>query len=345
MTELRSIVRTLLEPLAEEELGLDEVAEGICESFGRLLDAQIVVLCTHDPVDGAPRRLFRRAGGRRAPRSLQSRLARAFCARDLSGGDALSVAVLRERPGGADAYAVASRRGDEAAARGLPLPLRLVGLRDELRVLLADDSGLWGSVSVVRHGGTFDELEVEAVAALASTATPCVRRATQRAWTRRDCVDRLGPGVAALGPLGELLELDEQASALLGGRGPEPVQLWSHALSLRAAMGESATTTTVGACGGLRATFTALGGQPVVILQPARGRHYAERVLRGLPLTPREDQVTRGVCRGWDNRRIAFELDMADATVKVHLRSVYAKVGVSGRQELSDYVHGAVSGG
>jgi DNA-binding CsgD family transcriptional regulator len=54
---------------------------------------------------------------------------------------------------------------------------------------------------------------------------------------------------------------------------------------------------------------------------------------RGL-LTAREQQVTGAALRGWDNRLIAAELGCAEATVKKHLQSIFAKLGLESRAAL-----------
>jgi DNA-binding CsgD family transcriptional regulator len=51
-------------------------------------------------------------------------------------------------------------------------------------------------------------------------------------------------------------------------------------------------------------------------------------------LTPREQQVTAAVLQGWDNRLIAAELGCAEATVKRHLQSIFAKLGLESRAAL-----------
>ncbi|MEO7033363.1 MAG: LuxR C-terminal-related transcriptional regulator [Polyangiaceae bacterium] len=51
-------------------------------------------------------------------------------------------------------------------------------------------------------------------------------------------------------------------------------------------------------------------------------------------LTPREQQVTPGVLRGWDNRLIGGELQCAEATVKKHLQSIFQKLGLESRTSL-----------
>lgn len=63
------------------------------------------------------------------------------------------------------------------------------------------------------------------------------------------------------------------------------------------------------------------------------------------PLTPREREIVQMVVRGLRNKEIAGELSISEGTVKIHLHSIYEKLGVGGRLELSVYArdHGLVS--
>lgn len=51
-------------------------------------------------------------------------------------------------------------------------------------------------------------------------------------------------------------------------------------------------------------------------------------------LTQRERQVTEAVCRGLTNKAIAAELDISERTVKQHLTSSFAKLGIKDRMQL-----------
>jgi two-component system, NarL family, response regulator LiaR len=50
-------------------------------------------------------------------------------------------------------------------------------------------------------------------------------------------------------------------------------------------------------------------------------------------LTPREREVLVLIARGYANKRIALELDLAEKTVKTHVGHVLAKLGVSDRTQ------------
>jgi two-component system nitrate/nitrite response regulator NarL len=52
-------------------------------------------------------------------------------------------------------------------------------------------------------------------------------------------------------------------------------------------------------------------------------------------LTPREVEVARAVASGLRNKEIAERLSIAEGTVKIHLHTVYEKLGVDGRTALA----------
>lgn len=54
-------------------------------------------------------------------------------------------------------------------------------------------------------------------------------------------------------------------------------------------------------------------------------------------LTPREQEVLDLIGRGYANKRIAFELGIAEKTVKSHVSHVLAKLGVSDRTQAALY--------
>ncbi|QQA44717.1 response regulator transcription factor [Pelagovum pacificum] len=50
-------------------------------------------------------------------------------------------------------------------------------------------------------------------------------------------------------------------------------------------------------------------------------------------LTPRELQVLRGLTEGKSNKEIARDLDITEPTIKLHMKTLYRKVGASNRTQ------------
>lgn len=50
-------------------------------------------------------------------------------------------------------------------------------------------------------------------------------------------------------------------------------------------------------------------------------------------LSPRELQVLEGLCRGKANKEIARDLDVMEPTVKLHVKTLYRKLGVTNRTQ------------
>ena len=55
-------------------------------------------------------------------------------------------------------------------------------------------------------------------------------------------------------------------------------------------------------------------------------------------LTSREHQMAHAVARGLRNRQIAVEFGISEETVKKHLATIYDKLDLSGRVELTIHV-------
>lgn len=61
-------------------------------------------------------------------------------------------------------------------------------------------------------------------------------------------------------------------------------------------------------------------------------------------LTPRQADVAEGIRRGKSNKVIAYELDMCESTVKVHVRNIMRKLNVSNRTEAAFQLHSSLAG-
>jgi NarL family two-component system response regulator LiaR len=83
---------------------------------------------------------------------------------------------------------------------------------------------------------------------------------------------------------------------------------------------------------------TVYGGE--ALLHPAVAARLMEEVAAAAPaerdgdeLTARERDVLREIVRGHANKRIALELGISEATVKIHVSSVLRKLGVTARTQ------------
>jgi len=52
-----------------------------------------------------------------------------------------------------------------------------------------------------------------------------------------------------------------------------------------------------------------------------------------LTLTPRQEEVLRYIAAGLSNKQIARKLDLTEATIKMHLKLLYSKLGVNSRTQ------------
>ena len=50
-------------------------------------------------------------------------------------------------------------------------------------------------------------------------------------------------------------------------------------------------------------------------------------------LSPRERQVLQLIANGFENKQVAVELDLSEATVKTYIRGIFARLDVASRAE------------
>jgi DNA-binding NarL/FixJ family response regulator len=65
-----------------------------------------------------------------------------------------------------------------------------------------------------------------------------------------------------------------------------------------------------------------------------RDPDFKKIIARLSALSNRERQVTTLVCDGLSNKTIARTLGVSEGTVKIHLHSIYKKLGISSRAAL-----------
>ena len=61
-------------------------------------------------------------------------------------------------------------------------------------------------------------------------------------------------------------------------------------------------------------------------------------------LTPQQQRIMRLICCGKPNKQIAYELSLAEATVKAHITALLRRLGVRNRTQAVVMVEGAMAG-
>jgi len=235
--------------------------------------------------------------------------------------------------------------------------LRPQGFVDELRAAFRLGGHTWGVLDLVRETGRalFTAAEVDTVAGAGPVIAGALRAILASPSSPESDAHRETPGTAIFDRDGALVSLAGQAEFWFGElAGPDwdaPVpppgmvavaSVVARAAAVASGRERGASTSRVRAANGrwisLHASATrATGGASgltVRVLQSARSTQVAPIIAEAYTLTPREREVTEAVARGRSNAEIARELCLSAHTVRDHLTSVFAKVGVSSRGEL-----------
>jgi DNA-binding CsgD family transcriptional regulator len=90
-------------------------------------------------------------------------------------------------------------------------------------------------------------------------------------------------------------------------------------------------------------TFMQTGATPAVALfisDPERqGMVTGSAVREMLPLTPTEAEISASLANGFSVCETAARLGVAETTVRTHLRSIFAKTGVTRQPQLVHLIH------
>lgn len=227
--------------------------------------------------------------------------------------------------------------------------LRPRGLDDELRAVLRADGQWWGQVSLYRAEGRkpFTRADLAVVAGLTTTLGARLR---SFALPPAAMPEDRGPGLLLFDAGGTLLSINDEGRALLAELPPGPssatafgvaVPAWVHNTAARAVNGD---TTRVRArdrhgrwlvvhASALRGAGTG-PSQCVVVVEPAKAGDVACLIAAAYGLTDRELEVTQLLARGLSTAQLARRLVLSQHTVRDHVKSVFAKTGVSSRGEL-----------
>ena len=243
------------------------------------------------------------------------------------------------------------RRADSARYREIMAPL---GLGDELRVAFRAGGACWGFLCVHREDGPhgFRAQEAQLIARLSTHVGEGLRRSLLTAAAATD-LDPDGPGVLVVAEDGSLVattaagerwlwELDDAEQS-----GPElsvavqavlarlvsnqidnpPVDQPSVRLRTRSGRWVVVHASKMAGLGE--------GHHVAVVIEPATPAELAPIILLAHGLTKREGEVAQLALQGKTNKRVARDLHISEHTVEDHLKSIFTKVGVSSRGELT----------
>ncbi len=226
--------------------------------------------------------------------------------------------------------------------------LPMVEAKDEMRVVFLVDRQCWGALSLFRgHAGAdFTPRDAHVARAVSRTVAAALRRAAARPRVAAG-PHPAGPGVLMLDDQGATLASNEAAQRWLDELSPHRMAVHEVAAASRAGRGAEAYLRVRSRTGQWLSLWgSALdGGAPgsvSVVIQPATTSDVARLLTLAYALSPREQQVLQAVIAGTSAPAIATGLRVSVHTVESHLKSLFAKVGVSGRGQLVAHVVGQV---
>lgn len=262
--------------------------------------------------------------------------------------------VARSKTGIGTLYAVTDDNpGRSARWREFIAPQ---GYGDELRAAFRLGDSTWGVVDLMRDQSRapFTDADVRIVRAIVPAVAAALRGFATRAADRGSArATDDGPGTALYDDSGTLLSLDDHAERLFTElAGPTWSEVPQSMTAVRAVVAKAAAVAAGRdrgpAASRLRAAsgrwlsvhascLRGPGGRPgptALIIEPAKSSQIAPIIVEAYRLTVREQEITRAIARGLSNPEIAAELFLSPHTVRDHLKTIFAKVGVGSRGEL-----------
>lgn len=219
---------------------------------------------------------------------------------------------------------------------------RPLGVNQELRILFTSDGSCWGAAGMVRTGGDFSDREVEYLTSVAPTVAAATRLAVRtelasHTWGPRPAIVVLNSGGELRSITPEARQWQERLNEFAPDRFAVMMRIMAHGLRSKPSEGFRATIRDGQGQWALMEASPLDGDEEdriAVSISPATGSWLTGMLIAAYGLSPRERAVCNEVLAGAPTRHIAKHLAVTPNTVQDHLKSVFAKTGVTSRGEL-----------
>lgn len=336
--------RETIAELCENPLSAPELVEEVADRVKRVVPFDGGAWMVTDPESGLPTNVTKEGG--------TPELHAAFTRAELLDGPDDINSFLAMIQGGQSAAGLAlTTQGDLTSSqryRDIHLPF---GLHDELRVVARSAGEVWAMGCVSRGGDLpeFTEEEVRWVSSIAGHLGHGVRTALSR--TPHVPIELRSPGMLVLSADGEVEAATGEAERWLETldtpiQGMLPPAVSTVALQAQAnaaGVTHRAARVRVQMRGGgwllihadiLRQASDA-AAKVAVVLEPADRAELVPLLLALHGLTDREREVAELLVSGLSTDEVAARLVISRHTVRDHVKSIFAKVGVTSRPELT----------
>ncbi len=342
----RSRVRADIVRAAHRGLGVREYSRVVTRTLGRVVPFEGTCLLTTDPATLLPTGEVVENG---LPPDARARLA------EIEVGEPDVNKFVALAHAGSPAASLSEATGGDLdrslRQRELRRPL---GFADELRMVLSDDSGCWGTLTLLREADSphFTPADVRFVASL----TGPIAEGLKRAILLGDAAKGGGEGEPGL------LMLAADDSAQMANR---PAERWLDEMTAGQPSGTNHLPVVVHAVAA-RVRNVAAGGGPTdrpararvrtpagewfvvsgsllgdgpdarvaILIEAAGSPELAPLIADAYGLTERERSITELVAHGLSTSEIATRLYLSAYTVQDHLKAIFDKTGSSSRGQL-----------
>ncbi|MFE0021137.1 helix-turn-helix transcriptional regulator [Amycolatopsis sp. NPDC059021] len=323
-----------LPALAGESSDPRELAEAVSLAVGRVVAHDALRLVGTSPA-GAGHTVFS------FWHNFEAEFGNQFMRLHHSGHDPCLPAELARRPVPAGLVGVGGGRRDREMRRLFDAH----GVGSELRVLLRDAHGVWGSLALLRSAGgrTFDRADATRVLERTPELIATVRRHVLSGPVR-PVAPEPAPGVFVVDPAGKIVGATSAASWWAERLREHHPASWVDALitGLATQTRQSAAAPPVmhgpavrfGRWISAEGQLLAPDGSVTVLVRAVPPRQLLGSLGGWYGITARERQVIGCLLDGAAAKQVARRLEMSVHTVHDHLKAVHRKFGVAGRAEL-----------